>query len=78
MLLRQRICGFRGHDSWIADSRKNGTIAAVRLVCVKCGFQTRWFEVQAYRDPAKDAAAWQEYANGLKLLSDMIGGLNRQ
>ena len=73
MTFRQRICGAIGHQSDISEGRhKDGSIYSVRLVCKKCGFRTRWFPVETYRDTEKDEAAWRYVANELKDLSKII------
>ena len=74
MTLKQRICGAIGHQSNLSEGRhKDGNIFSICLVCKKCGFRTKWFPVQAYRDPEKDEAAWRYVANELKDFSKMLG-----
>jgi hypothetical protein len=44
--LRQRICGFRGHQSTVFGVDYNHkAVTQVRLICEKCGYKTRWFRV---------------------------------
>lgn len=73
MTLQQRICGFRGHQSTILDSRAGGHITGVQLYCTRCGHKTKWFRVESYRDPAVDMAALQHVADGLTRLNKALG-----
>jgi hypothetical protein len=46
MKFKQRLCGFRGHQSKVYESWVHGgPLRCVRLICTKCGYKTKWFEV---------------------------------
>jgi len=44
--IKQRLCGFRGHQSILLTAEMDKKINHVQLKCVRCGFKTKWFRLE--------------------------------
>lgn len=45
MTLKQRVCGFFGHNSQALSAMRSDRVFSVKLKCKKCGYSTKWFMV---------------------------------
>jgi len=47
LTLKQKICGFKGHEfELFAAPTAAKRTAHVRLICSKCGFGTAWYSLR--------------------------------
>ena len=50
--LKQRLCGFINHDSKLMVGYNSGVPFSVSVICKKCGYKTRWFDIEDVKQAA--------------------------